>query len=382
MQLQSTATIVVALLVTLAIPIAMIAVWNRLSSSRWLRGTVRLGLLVTSQLLAVLLAALVVNDHYDFYTSWSELFGTASLTTTTGSVSQPSIDQTHRTKLLADYHAGRGTVVPLSIPGVVSGVPARPAFVYLPAQYGNPSTRNVRYPVLELLPGVPGNPGTWTHALNVASTLDTMINARESLPFIAVIPTDNVLYGRDLECLNVVNGGPQVDTYLTTDVQNAVEHAVRASTASSAWGLMGISAGGYCAMNLAMRHPNRYTAAVSLSGYTHPSVGSTNAGSLLGDSTVRYDENSPSWEARHWTHGAMSILAISSRQDGPSFRSTIQLLHLPRRPGLTVDTVLLASGGHNTQVWSELEPVAFNWLSRHLTAPLADVRVTSGLTAP
>jgi hypothetical protein len=38
-----------------------------------------------------------------------------------------------------------------------------------------------------------------------------------------------------------------------------------------------------------------------------------------------------------------------------------------------MSTILLGAGGHNAGLWSAMEPVAFNWLSRQLTPPLASI---------
>lgn len=373
MGLLSNLTLAVALLLAAASVGACLALWNRLGSRAWLRCSGRVAMVVVAQLVAVLCAGLVLNKHYDFYTSWSELFGSPQVRTSDEHLALPSLDRAARARLVAAYRAGHSTVLPLTIPGDVSGIPPRPALIYLPAQYGNPHTQNAQYPVVELLDGLPGTPQTWTGALHLQHTLDTAIAALHSVPFIAIMPTTNVFGSRDLECLNVV-GGPQVETYLTVDVPAAVENAVRAQRGASGWATMGISTGGYCAMNLAMRHTGQYSAAVSLSGYAHPAVNRM-TGPLLGGSTELFNANSPEWEASHWPGGTMNILAVASRHDGPSYRST-QTLAGWHHDGLDISAVLLDRGGHNAHLWNILEPAAFSWLSQHLTAPLAPVAVT------
>jgi enterochelin esterase-like enzyme len=325
---------------------------------------------------AVLLAGLVLNDHYQFYTSWSELLGQPSVVTASSPVQVLKIDKAYRARLLSGFHRGHGTVVQITIPGPVSGVPPQPALVYLPAQYGNPAAADARYPVVELLTGIPGTPRTWTGPLQLREVLDRQIARMQSLPFIAVIPTTNVQGPRDLECVNVVNG-PQVDTYLTVDVPAAIGHAVRAQPSPAGWGLMGYSTGGYCAMNLAMRHPDVYQAAVSMSGYVHPSVGRF-TGPILGRSKLLFDQNSPAWLARHWHGGKLSVLAIASRHDGPSYRDTLTLAN-SSNGDLRITDLIVGRGGHNASLWTQLEPVAFNWLSQRMPPPLAGVVINSGL---
>jgi enterochelin esterase-like enzyme len=60
----------------------------------------------------------------------------------------------------------------------------------------------------------------------------------------------------DPDCSNIPNG-PQVATWLTTDVRNLVQTSFRTSTDRDAWGLMGYSEGGLCASKLALQYPGR-----------------------------------------------------------------------------------------------------------------------------
>lgn len=383
MGLLSGSTVVLVAVLAVAVPVTTLLVWNRLGSNVAVRIGARVLLIVLSQGLAVLLAGLMLNRSYDFYTSWSELFGKASLTTATSRIDTRTIDTLYAKKLRVAYRDGHGTLVPWVIPGTVSKIPARPALIYLPAAYGNPATPFVRFPVVELIGGVPSTPHTWIAKLNVQNTLDRLIRSGQSLPFVAVIPTMNIWRTRDTECVNIARGGPQVDTYLTKDVRTSVIHAVRVQSGANAWGIAGFSTGGYCALNLAMRHPDMYSAAVSMSGYARPAQDRTTGhGRLFYGSQVLLDRNTPLWEARHWRkhRRPVSVLAISSRNDPGSFRDTVDLAVAARGdPALRITEMLLASGGHNTKLWTNLEPVAFNWLSRHLTPPLAGVTIRAHL---
>ncbi|MDT4935322.1 MAG: hypothetical protein QOK11_3214 [Pseudonocardiales bacterium] len=376
MNLLSSGTIALVAILAVAAPAACLLMWNRLGRNRIVRIAIRVALLATCQLLAVSLAGLVLNKTYDFYTSWSELFGKPTLTTGTTSIGSHVADGPYTAQLRAAYYAGHGTVIPWSIPGRSSGLPPLHALVYLPAAYGNPAAPDVRYPVVELMDGVPGNPETWLGPLHLQGVLDAQIASSHALPFIAVMPTQNVLAPRDTQCLNVV-GGPNVDTYLTADVHRAVDTGFRAASDAASWGIMGYSTGGYCALNLAMRHPDLYSSVVSLSGYARPDIG-TSVGNLLGGNVALTEANSPLWEARHWRHHSLAILAIASRHDGPSYRDTIGL-DAVARPPLRISDILLAKGGHNAHLWLSLEPVAFNWLSQHLRPPLAGVSIRSDL---
>jgi enterochelin esterase-like enzyme len=370
MGLTSSATLAVGALLAIAAPLACLLLWNRLGPRAWQRVSGRTALVLTCQASAVLLVGLLVNRQYVFYTSWSELLGQPALTSTASTVPIHRVDRVYAHQLRGAFHRGQGMVIPWVIPGRSSGLPALPALVYLPAAYGNPASRSTLFPVVEMLDGVPGTPQTWLGPLRLKRILDARIASGQSLPFIAVMPTQNVELPRDTQCVNVV-GGPKVDTYLTEDVHRSVIAGLRVARDRSGWALMGYSTGGYCAVNLAMRHPDLFSAAVSLSGYSGP-ASDPSVGNLFGGSTALRDHNTPVWEAAHWSGHNLSMLVITSRRDRSSYRDTVRLAAAVHAP-LHMSTILLGAGGHNAGLWSAMEPVAFNWLSRQLTPPLASI---------
>jgi pimeloyl-ACP methyl ester carboxylesterase len=373
MGLTSGSTLVVAVLLAVLAPLLCAAVWDRMPRRRWLRWLSRVAMVATCQVLALLVGGLALNDTYGFYTSWSELFGT-SVRSVAVPVPQGRLDRSDAAQIHSAFLAGHGLVLPWVIPGPASGVPAQRALVYLPAAYGDPAAQAARFPVVELLYGFPSSPKAWVHNLGLQHLLDALIRSERSVPFIAVMPTQNVALPRDTQCVNVV-GGPRVETYLTTDVRRAALQNLRALPDRSGWTIMGFSAGGYCATNLAMRHPELFSAAVALSGYARPSHDRL-TGELFGGNIALRNDNTPLWRARH-RPVPMSLLLLTSRQDHQSYTETVQLA-AAARPPLKVWTVILHHGGHNLAVVTAMLPTAFGWLSRQVGAPLAPLPSLDG----
>jgi S-formylglutathione hydrolase FrmB len=168
--------------------------------------------------------------------------------------------------------------------------------------------------------------------------------------------------------VNVV-GGPEVETYLTADVRAVITRAYRASTQHGSWAVMGYSSGGFCATNLAMRHPDLFAAAVSIAGYARPAH-DHQTGELFGHDVTLRDRNTPIWRATHLPPPDMALLLMSSAQDRGTYDDA-HAMAAAARPPLSVTLVSLRHGGHNFEVWRAEEPVAFAWLSAHVTAPLA-----------
>jgi S-formylglutathione hydrolase FrmB len=138
--------------------------------------------------------------------------------------------------------------------GVIPGPTTRPSVVYLPPGY----TAERRYPVVYLLHGMPGSPYSFVNALRLATVADALP------PFIAVAPAAGPSGRYDGEWAGTwedwLVGGvvPWVDSHLPT----LADRSDRV--------LAGLSAGGYGAIDIGLRHPGLFGTLESWSGYFHP----------------------------------------------------------------------------------------------------------------
>jgi S-formylglutathione hydrolase FrmB len=147
-----------------------------------------------------------------------------------------------------------GVVLAGTFPGAT-----RPGYVYLPPGY----SRTRRYPVLYLLHGMPGSPSEYLAGTDLAAFSDTAISVGRLRPFIAVLPAAGPGRGYDGEWAGpwereVVEDVPFVDAHLPT------------IAAPAGRVLAGLSAGGFGAVYIALRHPDLFGAVESWSGYFHP----------------------------------------------------------------------------------------------------------------
>jgi len=376
--LTGTGTLVLAVLLVMSLVVVTMMFWAPLSRLGWWRWPARAALLFAGQLAAVLVTALVLNNAFVFYQSWSELSGAHSSRSVPVSA-VGGLDQRYRAQTTTAYRTGHGTLVPLPIRAVRGNVHTEPATVYLPPQYGDPAYANRRFPVMEVLDGFPGGPSTWTRRLHLATVLDSMIATGQAAPFIAVLPVQNVASPRDTECVNVVHG-PQVDSYLSYDVRATVTTAFRVLTSGSQWTLIGDSTGGYCATDLALRHPGMFGAAASIAGYNAPAHDATTR-NLFGNDPSLARFYSPSWLVRHRHRQPvpLQLLLISTKVDRTAYHASLQLA-ATARPPLAVSTLTLPRGGHNFATFSAELPTALGWLSQWVGTPLAPVPSVDGLT--
>jgi S-formylglutathione hydrolase FrmB len=335
---DSLAAELVALAATVAAAVALGLVWGAV------RGRSRIVLraaAVTACLATAAATGLIwVNRQVDTYPTWGSLLGS------TAADAAPS----------AAAGADAGRIVGFTVAGKASGM-TMPVYAYLPPGYDRrPGTR---FPVVEALHGYPGSPLQWIKKFGVAALLDQEIGAGRMAPTVVLFPYQTPQPMLDTECANLV-GGPQAETFLTVDVPAAARARLHLRPTGNAWGLIGFSAGGYCATNLALRHPGEYTAAASLSGYATPGI-------KIGDGTENTLYNDV-WRLEHRPIPAVSLYLSCARADPAAMRSTARLDHAARPP-LSVTTAYINGGGHNTQTWLAMEAPAFDWLSTRLARP-------------
>lgn len=148
-----------------------------------------------------------------------------------------------------------GSVLTGTFPGTV-----RPGFVYLPPNF----RRSARYPVLYLLHGMPGSPSEYLDGTELADRADQEIAAHRLEPFIAVIPAAGSTRGYNGEWAGQWEDGLVERTVPWIDANLPTIPTARGRV------IAGLSAGGFGAIDIAIRHPDLFGAAESWSGYFAP----------------------------------------------------------------------------------------------------------------
>jgi enterochelin esterase-like enzyme len=346
--------LVVSILAALAAPAACAALWGRLSGlAAW---PARIALIVVCQATAIAAVGVGLNDHFQFFASWSDLTGgnPADAPIQQQNPGPQALPRAVSKRLRNDFRPDPANgALAATLVGARSGIRSR-IWVWLPPQYRE-HPRD-RFPVVELLPGYPGTPTTWFHAMHGPKTLQEAMRKGVAQPYILVAPTITVVPGHDTECVNVPHG-PQVATWLADDVRRIVTANFRALPSRAAWGAMGYSTGGYCAAKLAAQYPRLFRAGVSLSGYFSPVTPAL--ARLAG-------ENLPALLAAR--RPPVDLLLTASRQD-PGTTTAVDAMVRAARPPTLVYTYVVARGGHNTGVWTAMLPKCFQWLTTKLTHP-------------
>ena len=259
--------------------------------------------------------------------------------------------------LAAHPTTGKGRVVQLALPGASSGI-TREGYVYLPPQYFEPVYRNTSFPVVELLHGDPGNPAGWIYALHVPHVMDAGIDGGQIGPMVVVMPaTFDGPHGQD--CVDAPQG-QRDDTYLSVDVPADVLHDFRVLPQGPHWAIGGLSDGGFCAANLALRHPGDYGAVASMDGFYSAYSDLAVMNKVFGAGSVAIDQNDPSTLVadarsplpRFWlmsgSGNAVDTLAAQAFREIVTAREPIEFAVLPR-------------GKHTPPAWRAALPPLLTW---------------------
>ncbi len=135
--------------------------------------------------------------------------------------------------------------------------------VYVPDSYHLDEDR--RYPVVYLLHGLHGDETSWTVKGNAEATLDALIASRELSESIVVMPNDGG-YGHGTFYVNWYDGTGRFEDYILQDLIPTIDHEFRTIADRSKRAVCGLSMGGYGAFALALRNPDVFSAAASISG--------------------------------------------------------------------------------------------------------------------
>jgi hypothetical protein len=294
----------------------------------------RLGLVAVCQLSLLAAVSVVVNYGFDFYSTWGDLLGTDSGVARVtdhhrGPVPAADALTPVPDQLSRQVPAARGRLDPVLVQGVRSGLSAR-SFVYVPPQYvKDPKSRFAAVLVLS------ADPRALIRALDPRTA-----------------PAVYVVTGPPPGDCTDAPAGPQAESFLSQDLPEAVARAYRVD----GWGVLGDRAGGLCAAKLALRHSDRFPAAVSAATSYDPP-----AGDLYGGSPAVRDENDLRWRLRNRTPPPAGLLLI----DNAESRRLAALAKPPLRVEVTPET----------GPW----PYDLSALLRRLTAGLA-ARLTPTLT--
>jgi S-formylglutathione hydrolase FrmB len=237
----------------------LIAGWR---GARWWRR----GVSTLAVPLCLLCSALAVNLWVGYFPTvqiaWNQL--------TAG----PLPDQTDPVTVTAmqKRHAipAKGTIVPVDIPYTASGFKHRGELVYLPPVW-YATDPPPPLPTVMMVGGEFNTPGDWLRAGNAVKTIDDFAAAHGGNAPVFVFVDPGGAFNNDTECVNGARGNAA--DHLTKDVVPFMVSHYGVSPSRANWGVVGWSMGGTCAVDLAVMHPDMFSAFEDIAGDLTPNSG-------------------------------------------------------------------------------------------------------------
>jgi len=330
--------------------IAIVLGWPWLARRTLPRIYLRFLSICVLQALVLGLIFVVVNNEGEFYSSWSDLFGTdasgrASIVAAgpVDTASRNLLSVTARSAVrLAGGHQG-GVLENVRIDGQLSGLSVAGS-VYLPAAYAARG-RLPEFPVVTVVSDATTSGSSPYSATRLAQSAATEIAAGRMVPVVIVMLPATV-GGVDQACLNLppvlrrgVQQRPAIEggTFFAQDLPDAIGSAYRVRTTPASWALVGGQSGGYCALQLAMDYSYVFSVAVApRASYVSP----PGAAAQLPGPFRQQDDLL--WQLRHLPPAPVSVLFAGpgSAAGGGQAASFISLAQQPMR----VSTMQLDGG--------------------------------------
>jgi S-formylglutathione hydrolase FrmB len=311
---------------------------------------------------AVLLTAVVVADAlnatYVRYPTIGRLIDLDAVNLVPNAQLQVIRDEVAKTGRLPS----RGVVVSAHIPATVSKFNAHDAFVYLPpAWFASPPPV---LPTLILLPGEPGSSADWTQQGKADAIADRFAAGHRGLAPIVVMPDPNGFQTLDTECVNSSFG--QAETYLVQDVPAFARATYDANEGPRSLAVAGLSAGGFCSVNLALRNPKVFPFFASYSGLATPvyleDPRTDTIKILFGGSNESYQSNNPIALLKTGSFPGMAGWLAVGKDDARPLAAAQRLQ--PAAVAGGIDTCLeILPGSHDFGVWDQAFTDSLPWLS-------------------
>jgi len=390
-------------LLTLTVELALLAggatvwYWPRLAKQTWRAVLGRIGMLIATQFTVLAVLGLLANNYFAFYSSWDDLLGTGERgpvqvqsravlpagAASPGPAAKPSASPTPEPPVVPlpvqplgkepvavqSGKAGKdpkvvGEIQAVRIPGARTGL-STDGYVYLPPQYFQPEYADRKFPAVVVMTGFPGDAKNLITRLNYPGVALDQNRAGRMQPTVLVLMRPSPAMPADTECEDIPQGA-QSATYFTKDVPGAISTSYRVPADSRAWGVIGNSTGGYCALKLAMRHPDAFPAAVSVSGYLKAAEDVT-TGDLFKGSQQRRNEADLMWRLANLPQPNVAVMLAGAEQGDGDFRKETDAFTAAVHPPMTAAVASVPEGGHNYYTWIRLLPSALEFLSQHLT---------------
>jgi dienelactone hydrolase len=216
--------------------------------------------------LTVLCTALMVNLWVGYSPTVQTAWGQLTDGPLPGQIDRATVAEMVAAQSVPD----RGRVVPVDIPADASKFKHRGELVYLPPAYFA-SDPPPALPVVMMIGGQFNTAADWIRSANAVSTIDKFAAKHDGNAPVFVFVDSGGSFNNDTGCVNGLRGNAA--DHLTKDVRPYLIDNFGVSDDPAQWAAVGWSTGGTCALNMAVKYPELFTAFVNIDGDIAPSAG-------------------------------------------------------------------------------------------------------------
>lgn len=235
--------------------------------------------------------------------------------------------------------------------------------IYLPPSYDLAVDRS--YPVLYLLHGDGGRIDSWP-SLGLRAKMDQAI-ANGAPEMIVVMPDGAGHYGDLTDWANRWDGTDQVEDQVV-ELVGVIDQAYRTLPDRSNRFIGGLSSGGFGALNIALRHTDLFSTAMSFSGFIAADDPESDPG-VFGTDRGYIEDNSPSTLVASQSGAADIYYVLTGGKNDPyfahrmaQFSGELDNLEIPHE-------FHLVPGGHDGIAWAAGLDFGLEHLSEQLRVP-------------
>jgi enterochelin esterase-like enzyme/endonuclease/exonuclease/phosphatase family metal-dependent hydrolase len=239
--------------------------------------------------------------------------------------------------------------------------------VYLPDGY---DSQDRRFPVLYLLHGAGGDESGWLTDGGVRDIVDDLVRRGRIQPLVVVMPGHSQAWWVD-------SGSVKAESVLLKELIPHIEASFRVQSSPPQRLIAGISAGGYGALNMVLKHPKEFTAAALLSPAIYdplPPKHSAARSQSPFQTSGQFDPQK--WQALHYNQfldsykkstAIVPIFIATGDHDNLGIALQSAMLfeklraHQPAALALSV-----GDGDHDWKYWQGVFPKALEFMNGHL----------------
>ena len=334
--------------------VGVVIFWPKMAKGGFRSVLLRISTLVLVNLLVITSIGVALNNYGQFYSSWNELLGQKEKAPLI--VDSPNIKVSSADLSKGKFTKSGSVTIRRIVRGDISGITAE-VYFSLPPSFVKAIRSGLKprndYPIFTFLSGYPGYETAWIKGMKVVEREDDLVRRGKIPEVISVFPQVNVAGQFDAECMNI-NGGPQVESWLTNDVVSFTNQWL--GLTNRAWNIVGYSTGGWCATMLSLRHPVQFSTAASIAGYYRPAP----AKQVTPEGRARLMSEYDIYRTMRDSKPPVALYVVNSTGDRPSHASTNEFLKEARKY-INVTEVVLNGAGHNFNAWKQVVDPILIW---------------------